>query len=257
MTAIDTTDTLFDVSGKTVLITAAASGMGRAATHMFSARGAHVIAVDLDPQGVTAVVAEVTAAGGTADAFAVDLTDMTATNAFVDQVLDRYAVLDVLYNHAGLRGPAEMDYDEQSILANVTINLMVPMMLTKRLLPLLRASQAASIIYTASTAGHVSSSGLITYGATKAGLLNYMRSMAVTLGPEGIRVNAISPGATMTAGMKANHSDEKRDFISSFIPMRRLGEPEEDAATALFLASEASSYVTGVVIAVDGGLTAS
>lgn len=250
-------DPLFDVAGKTVLITAAASGMGRAAMLMFAARGAHVIAVDLVKAGVEAVVAEVVAAGGTADAFTVDLTDMTATNAFIDTVLANYDVLDVLYNHAGLRGPVALDYDEESILTNVTINLMVPMILTKRLLPLLRKSPAASIIYTASTAGHISSVGLITYGATKAGLLNYMRSMAVTLGPEGIRVNAISPGATMTVGMKHNHSEEALAHISSFIPLRRLGEPEEDAAAALFLASAASSYVTGVVIVVDGGLTAS
>lgn len=250
-------DPLLDVAGKTVMITAAGSGMGRAATLLFASRGAHVIAVDLSPESVEAVVAEVRDAGGSADPFAVDLTDSPAVGAFAEDVLARYEVLDVLYNHAGLRGPTDLDYDEQSILTTVTINLVTPMMLTRRLLPLLRKSAAASIIYTASTAGHNSSAALATYGATKAGLINFMRSVAVTLGPEGIRANAISPGATRTAGMVRNHTDEARERIASYIPLRRMGEPEDDAAVALFLASDASRYVTGVVIPVDGGLTAS
>ncbi|WP_433531782.1 SDR family NAD(P)-dependent oxidoreductase [Micromonospora sp. CA-263727] len=162
----------------------------------------------------------------------------------------------MLYNHAGLRGQAELDYDEAGLLATTTINLLTPMILTKRLLPLLRKSAAASIIYTSSISGLGASAGLAIYGATKAGLINYMKSVAVLLGPEGIRANAICPGATNTAGMVNNNAEEARTALALRIPLRRMGDPEDDAAVALFLASDAARYVTGVALAVDGGMSA-
>ncbi|MGO1543631.1 MAG: SDR family NAD(P)-dependent oxidoreductase [Gulosibacter sp.] len=248
-------DALFDVSGKRVLITAAASGMGRAATQMFASRGAQVIAVDVNADGLDGLAKELEAEGIAIETQAVDLGDLAAVGNFADELLGRDEVLDVLYNHAGLRGQTELDYDEDGLLATTTINLITPMMLTKRLLPLLRKSSSASLIYTASISGLRASAGLPIYGATKAGLISYMKSMAVLLGPEGIRSNAICPGATRTAGMLKNNSVDSRGKVESMIPLRRMGDPEDDAAAALYLASDASRYVTGVAIPVDGGLS--
>ncbi|MFT4262574.1 MAG: SDR family NAD(P)-dependent oxidoreductase [Nocardioides sp.] len=254
--AFDSTDPLFSVAGKVALITAAGSGMGRAATLLFAERGAHVIAVDVIADAVKEVVEEVVAAGGSAEAHTVDLTDIGQVETFIETILETHEVLDVLYNHAGLRGAVGMAYDAEDVLSTTTINLLTPMLLTKQLLPLLRRSESASLIYTASISGLGSSPHLMTYGATKAGVINYMKSIAVQLGPEGIRANGIAPGATRTAGMVRNNSEEVRTRIAEQIPLRRMGEPEEDAAVALFLASDASRYVTGVLIPVDGGLTA-
>jgi 3-oxoacyl-[acyl-carrier protein] reductase len=244
------------LTGKRALITAAASGMGRAAAILFAAEGAHVIAVDVRTEPLEEVVTGIRDSGGSAEAHTVDLTDPQAVDTFLDKILATHQVLDVLYNHAGLRGPEELSFDHASWTECVTINLWTPMVSTQRLLPLLRRSDSASIIYTSSTAGLRGTTLLPTYSATKAGLIYFMRSMAVMLGPEGIRANAICPGSTDTRGMRANHPPERLEAIAASVPLRRMGDPEDLAAVALFLASDASRYVTGVAIPVDGGATA-
>ncbi|ALJ21962.1 SDR family NAD(P)-dependent oxidoreductase [Microbacterium sp. No. 7] len=241
------------LEGRTALVTAAGSGMGKAIALLFAAQGAHVIAADLNPEAVAATVDEIAAAGGSAEAHTADLSSPPAVEAFAEAILATHTVIDVLHNHAGIRGPGGFDYDQASWDAAMTLNLWAPMLLTQRFLPLLRASSSASIIFTASTAGLKAVPNLPVYSATKAGVIQYMKSIAVLLGPEGIRANAICPGATDTAGMRRNNDDAVIQAVINHVPLRRMGQAEDDAALALFLASDASRYITGVAIPVDGG----
>jgi len=136
----------------------------------------------------------------------------------------------------------------------------VPMILTKRLLPLLRKSSSASVIYTSSIAGLKAVSIFPTYSASKAALIQYVKSIAQLLAPEGIRVNAICPGATDTPALRRDIEEgivkATIDQIAASVPLRRMGNAEEMAYMALFLASDASSFITGAAIPVDGGAIA-
>ena len=254
------TEDLYVLKGKTALITAAASGMGRAGARLFAAHGAHVIAVDKNAAGIDEVTAEIVGKGGSAEAHAADLGNQRALDAFLESVKSTHSILDVLYNHVGITGPRELDFDAASWNECMTVNAWVPMYVTQQMLPLLRRSEAASIIFTSSTAGLTGVAGLPVYAATKGAVIQYMKSVALLLAPQGIRANAICPGGTDTAGMRAAFADGIVDTslaaIAASVPLGRIGVPEDIATVALFLASDASRYMTGTVIPVDGGATA-
>lgn len=251
-------DDLLSLAGKTAVVTGGASGMGRAASLLFAAHGAIVVIVDRDGHTADATVAEITEAGGSASSRVVDVADQKALDAFLES--PGVDVVDVLYNHAGVTGPTGWDFDAESWHACMAVNLWAPMTITQRMLPLLRRSAAASIIYTASTAGLRAVPGLLTYSASKGALVQFVRSAAVALAPEGIRANAICPGATDTPAFRRDLENgivsATVEQIAAHIPMRRLGTPEDMASVALFLASDASRYVTGLAIPVEGGVTA-
>jgi 3-oxoacyl-[acyl-carrier protein] reductase len=248
------------LAGRTALITGGASGMGRASALLFAAQGAHVVIVDRNGAAAQQAVDEIRDAGGSAEAHLVDLIDQAALNGFVDRFLAAHDVLDILFNHAGLPAPAGFDYDEQSFNTCMTINVWVPMLLTKRLLPLLRMSASASVICTSSIAGLKAVSFFPTYSASKAALIQYVKAIAQLLAPEGIRVNAICPGATDTPALRRDIADgivkATIEQISASVPMKRLGTPDDMANVALFLASDASGFMTGAALPVDGGATA-
>ncbi|OHV60863.1 SDR family oxidoreductase [Pseudofrankia sp. BMG5.36] len=254
------TDEVFALDGRRALITAAASGMGRAAARLFAVRGAHVIVADVDDAATADTVQEIEDAGGSVEGHVVDLGDQRALDAFLDRVQAGHQVIDVLYSHVGIAGPRGLDFDDASWRATMTLNVWVPTAITQRLLPQLRSSQAASIIFTASTAGIIGVPTLLTYAATKGAVIQFMKSVALLLAPEGIRANAIAPGGTDTAGMRASFEsgviDRSLAAIAATVPLGRVATPEEMATVALFLASDASRYVTGTVIPVDGGVTA-
>jgi 3-oxoacyl-[acyl-carrier protein] reductase len=253
-------DDVMSLRGRTALITGGASGMGRASSLLFAARGAHVVIVDRNGPAAEETVAEIRRSGGSAEAHEVDLIDQAALSAFVDTFLRDHGALDILFNHAGLPAPPGFDYDRESFDTCMTINVWVPMILTKRLLPLLRKSPSASVICTSSIAGLRSVSFFPTYSASKAALIQYVKSIAQLLAPERIRVNAICPGATDTPALRRDIAEgivkATIDQIAASVPLRRMGTPEEMAQMALFLASDASSFMTGVAIPVDGGATA-
>ena len=255
-----TFDKNISLAGRTALITGGASGMGRASALLFATQGAHVVIVDRNGLAADEAVAEIRRAGGSAESHHVDLVNQAALNDFVDAFLREHDVLDILFNHAGLPAPAGFDYDAQSFNTCMTINVWVPMILTKRFLPLLRKSRSASVICTSSIAGLKAVSFFPTYSASKAALIQYVKSIAQLLAPEGIRVNAICPGATDTPALRRDIADgivrATMEEISASIPLRRMGTPEDMAHMALFLASDASSFMTGVAVPVDGGATA-
>lgn len=234
--------------------------MGRSAAILFAVRGAHVIVVDRDKTRCDEVVARITTDGGGAEAYGVDLGEHEQLERFADTIIAAHDRLDVLYNHVDITGPRALEYDHKSWTHAFAVNVWASTYMTQQMLPLLRASNSASIIFTASQAGISGVPTLPIYASTKGAIIQFMKSIAVAFAAEGIRANAICPGATDSEGMRAEFAPDQVQAglaaIGSTIPMGRVGQPEEMAQTALFLASEASKYITGAVIPVDGGAVA-
>ena len=246
------------LAGRTAIITGGASGMGRAASVLFAANGAHVVVVDRDGPAGAEVVAEVRAGGGSAEHHVLDLADQAAIAPWAESL--EHEVVDVLFSHAGVPGPTGWRFDADTWNETMVVNVWAPMELTRQLLPRLRRAPAASLIYTASTSGLRAVPGLLTYSASKGALIQFVRSLAVQLAPEGIRANAICPGATDTPALRRDIGEgtvtASIETIAQHIPMRRLGTVDDVAGVALFLASDAAAYVTGQAIPIDGGATA-
>lgn len=247
------------------LITAGASGMGRAAALTFAAHGAHVLVVDIDEAAAQDTLEEISGRGGSAEALVTDLTDEQSVRSTLATVAGRHHRLDVLFNHAGAPAPAGLDFSAADWDRCMALNLRAPMVVTQAALPLLRNSDGASIIFTASVSGLVASPFSPLYAAAKGGVVLFMKSIAVALGPEGIRANAICPGPTDTPMLATffggtSQEDpgvgERLDAYLAALPLRRVAQPAEVADVALFLAGPASSYVTGLAVPVDGGFTA-
>jgi len=255
-----------DLEGRVAVITAAGSGMGRESAILFAAEGAHVVAADINGDAVGGVVSEITAAGGSAQAITVDMTDLAQIDALATQVGDEHGHIDVLWNHAGAAGPRGFEFDSDSWDFQVNINLRSAVFLTKAALPLMgQDGRPGSILYTASISAVIASRNSPVYAALKAGICGYMRCIAAIGGADNIRANAILPGGTETPmlaqffaapGESQEVLDERLASFSQAIPMGRYCKPSEVAELALFLASDRSSFITGVSIPIDGGYVA-
>jgi len=256
------------LQGRVAVITAGASGMGLASAKLFAREGAKVVVADLDGAAAERAAAEIQAAGGTARAFQVDVSNVARLRELFAFVEKEFGALNVLFNHAGIPGPPGLDITEEQFDRTVGINLKSQFFATQLARPLLeRSAPKASIIYTASTSGLVGAPTSPIYGMTKGGTLILMRSVAKQLGPKGIRANAICPGPTDTPMLRV-FTDPKREGLSAEdyaqqltaraknIPLGRAGTPDDIASVALFLACDDSAFVTGVTVPVDGGLLA-
>jgi NAD(P)-dependent dehydrogenase (short-subunit alcohol dehydrogenase family) len=253
------------LADRVALITAGASGMGRAAALSFAAHGAHVVVVDIDEAAARATTETIRERGGSAEFERADLTSEDSIHATLAAVGSRHDRLDVLFNHAGAPAAGGLEFSAADWDRCMALNLRAPMVVTQAALPLLRNSDGASIIFTASVSGLVASPFSPLYAAAKGGVVLFMKSVAVALGPEGIRANAICPGPTDTPMLATffggtSQEDpvvrEKLDGYLATLPLRRVGQPSEVADVALFLASPMSSYLTGLAIPVDGGFIA-
>jgi NAD(P)-dependent dehydrogenase (short-subunit alcohol dehydrogenase family) len=202
------------------------------------------------------VVAEIAAFGGEAVAMAGDIRDEAHAKALVSRAIERFGGLDVAFNNAAMVGD-NVPLTEISLATwreMIDTNLTSAFLGAKYQVPALRARGGGSLIFTSSFVGHtVGMPGMGVYAATKAGQLGLMRTLAAELGPERIRVNAILPGGTLTPSAPA--SDEARAFVRGIHALKRMAEPEEIARAVLFLASDASSFVTGCAMLVDGGVS--
>jgi len=246
------------VSGLTVLVTGAASGMGRATAEVFAAEGANVAVTDVTEAPIRALVDELKAKGQSAEAWVLDVGDAAAIKRVTDEVAVRFGGLDALVNNAGISAFSPIDsenYDEVWARA-FSILLTAQQRLVRAALPHLRKSKSPRIVNIASTEALGATSRDSPYAAAKAGVTGLTRALAVELGPEGITVNCICPGPILT-GMTANVKDEdKQLFAKRRTALRRYGRPEEVAHMTLSLCLPAASYVTGATIPVDGGLMA-
>jgi NAD(P)-dependent dehydrogenase (short-subunit alcohol dehydrogenase family) len=236
--------------------------MGRASALRFASEGCTVVVVDLNGDTAEATARLVRDAGGAAIPRRLDATDVEQLRGLVELVTAELGRLDVLFCHVGGGSAvAGLDYTEADFYHTIDMNLKGGAFAVALAEPLLAASGRGSIILTASVAA-LSGSGPLLYGVAKAGVVQLARSFAVRLGPKGIRANAIVPGPILTPAYlrftRAEEAggEERMARRAAAVPLRRAGTPEEIAEVALFLASDASSYVNGVALPVDGGLHA-
>jgi NAD(P)-dependent dehydrogenase (short-subunit alcohol dehydrogenase family) len=250
------------LEGKSVIITGAGSGIGRAASLLFTKEGARLIAVDRT-EGVKETVEQVRKAGGTAEAVMADAGSEKDVMAFIDKAVSTYGRLDAIWANAGISGGlvpiAEQTVEHwQEILR---INLIGPFLAIKYSMPHMIKQKYGSIVCTASVAGLKSGASGHPYASSKAGVISLVQTTAYSLSGTGVRINAVCPGLIET-GMTKPIFDNARQRgtdgkIGQLNPLKRAGQPHELAAMGLFLASDDASYVNGQAIPVDGGLTAS
>lgn len=248
---------------KVALITAGASGMGRASAEAFAREGAHVIVADMNEQAAKETVTAIEADGGSAASAIVDVRDLGALKELADGVIRDHGKLHVLYNNVGVPGAAGLELTEEEWDLGLEINGRASFFLSGYLLDALKAADGASVIFTSSTSGLVGSPFSPMYSFTKGGVIALVRSMALAYATDKVRVNAIAPGSVETPGLPAFFRiddpveiEKRKEAFFATIPLGRASQPEEIAQVALFLASDMSSYVTGVTIPVDGGITA-
>jgi NAD(P)-dependent dehydrogenase (short-subunit alcohol dehydrogenase family) len=257
------------LEGKIGLVTAAASGMGRAGALRFAREGAKVGVVDIDAAGVDRVVSEISAAGGEAKGIVADLTKDSESRRMVQETADAFGGLDFVWNHVGHPGPSRVEgVDMADFDLAVLLNLRTLVVATDVAIPLIRARGGGSLLYTASTSGIRGSTKSPIYSMAKFGVIGFTKSLAKRLAPENIRVNVVCPGTTETPmlrtftarpdqdEMKGKDIDALVKARGSDVPIKRRAQPEEIANAALFLVSDEASYVTGASLAVDGGTTA-
>jgi len=250
------------LKGKTAVVTGAASGIGRASAILFAAEGAAVVALDRALE-VEATVATIRAAGGRAIALVKDSSAEADVAGAVNTAIKEFGALDVCYANAGISGGL-VPFLEETVerwTEVLKINLIGTFLLAKYAALEMVKHKRGSIICTASVAGLRSGAGGVPYSASKAGVISLVQTVANQLTGTGVRINAICPGLIET-GMTRPIFERARERgtaakIGQLNPLQRNGEPHEIAQTALFLASDASSYVNGQAIAVDGGLSTS
>src|SRR5271155_1410513 len=250
------------LQGKVALVTGAASGIGRASALLFASEGAAVIALDRAAE-VEATVAAIRAAGGRATARIADSSAEGDVAGAVSLAVKEYGGLDVCYANAGISGGLVPFFEEtvERWTEVLKINLIGTFLAAKHAALEMVKRRRGSIICTASVAGLRSGAGGIPYSASKAGVISLTQTIANQLSGTGVRINAICPGLIET-GMTRPIFERARERgsegrIGQLNPLQRYGNPSEIAAAALFLASDASSYVNGPAIAVDGGLSSS
>ncbi len=248
------------VAQRVVLVTGAASGMGRATAHLFADEGALVAVTDLDQQAVDSVVEEIRSSGGQATGWVLDVSSASAIREIVSDIASSLGEIDILVNNAGiaigisLEGADDEEY-EAAWSRTFDVLLTAHVRLVRACLSQLMRNGEGRIINIASTEGLGASAGTSPYTAAKHGVVGLTRSMAVELGARGVTVNCICPGPILT-GMTAAIPEEAREkFARRRVPLRRYGMPEEVAHATLNFALPASSYLNGVVLPVDGGMT--
>ena len=249
-----------DLNGRVAAVTGGSRGLGRAIALALAANGAHVLIGSIAPAKSDEVVDEISATGGSAHAQALDICHRDQCEAFIRCAVERWGSLDIMICNAGI-GPAGPARDVSSeiwqrmIAVNLTGAFNSAIVAADQIIS---SGKGGSIVFTSSNAAQVGFDGLAAYGAAKAGVNQLVRSLALELGPHAIRVNAIAPGWT-NHRMEGNEGKVDPQILAAGIartPLKRVGEVEEIAAAAVFLASEAASFISGVVLTVDGGYTA-
>ena len=245
------------------IVTGAGQGLGRTISLEMAAEGAKLALLERNPETLAEVAEEIRRKGGTAETYALDITDYDAYGKAVEDVLKKLGKIDVLVNNAAINPPSLTIL--QDTLANwrrtIEINLEAVFMGSKLVAPHMAERRQGRIIHIASIQGFASSGEVGSYNAAKGGILALTKSMAVELGPHNILVNAVAPGFMLTPMSIVNgvNETETPDFIEWYVkkgkvPLRRTGHPEDVSGTVIFLASSYCRYMTGQLLVVDGGL---
>jgi len=237
--------------GKVAIVTGGVSGIGASVTTRLLAEGATVVAVDVSEKSIAAFREQHPDAGAALDTRALDVTDSAAVTALVNDVAATHGRLDILVPNAGIGGYGGVaEVDDESWRAVISVDLDGVFYISRAALPHLIEAKGA-IVSTASI------SGMGVYNAAKGAVINLTRSMAVDYGHQGVRVNAVAPGPVATPLLRPILAEKKAvsEAYAERIPLGRVAEPDEIAAAILFLASDDASYISGVTLPVDGGLT--
>ncbi|MBI3700162.1 MAG: SDR family oxidoreductase [Afipia sp.] len=250
------------LQGKSVIITGAGSGIGRAASLMFTKEGAKLIAVD-KTDGVKETVEQVKKAGGTAEAVMADAGAESDVKNFIAKAISSYGKLDAIWANAGISGGLVplAEQTPEHWMEILRVNLIGPFLAVKHSIPHLVKQGHGAIVCTASVAGLKSGASGHPYASSKAGVISLVQTTAYSLSGTGVRINAVCPGLIETGMTKPIFDNAKErgtdGKIGQLNPLKRAGQPHELAAMGLFLASDEASYVNGQAFPVDGGLTAS
>lgn len=251
-------ENLLDFTGKTALITGGATGIGRATARVFGQQGANVVVADVD-SNAEKTVDLIIEGGGTAKFVKTDVTNSESMKDAVDTAVSAYGGLDVAFNNAGIAAPnaSILELKEEDFDKVVAVNLKGVFLALQYEIAYMKENGGGAIVNTASTAGLVGNSNMAPYIATKHGVVGLTKAAAKEYGDQEVRVNAVAPGLVATPMGKAWLDDpEIRDKVLGSTPLGRAAEPEEIAQTVLYLASPLSSFVTGNIVAIDGGQVA-
>ena len=243
------------LDGKVALITGAARGIGKAIALKFAAEGADVAFTDLViNEAAEETISEIAAFGHKVKGYASNAANFDETHAVVEEILKEFGRIDVLVNNAGItKDGLVLRMSEAQWDAVIAVNLKSAFNFIHAVVPQMSRQKGGSIINMASIAGQMGNPGQINYASSKAGLIAMAKTVAKEMGSRGIRANAIAPGFIISEMTNALPEAVREEYVKS-IPLKRGGTVEEIANTALYLASDLSSYVTGQVIAVNGGL---
>jgi 3-oxoacyl-[acyl-carrier protein] reductase len=244
---------MFDLTGKTAIVTGASRGIGRGIATQLAARGARVVAAARG-ENAAGTVAEIQQAGGAAELASVDVTDAAAIDTLVRGTLERHGRIDILVNNAGIARDnlmLRMKRDEWDDVLNT--NLTAAFATTQAVLRPMIKQRAGRIISISSVVGQMGNAGQANYAASKAGLIGFSKALAKEVASRNITVNVITPGLIDTDMTRAISERAQGDW-SAAIPLGRLGTPADIAAAVCFLASDEASYITGQVLAVNGGM---
>ncbi len=246
---------------KVALVTGASSGIGRAAAKLFAREGARLVVTARRQSELDALVGEIAAEGGEALAIAGDIRDEALAQALVAAATERFGGLDIGFNNAGIVGePGPVaQISSESWRELLETNLTSAFLGAKYQVPALERRGGGSLIFTSSFVGHTAGlAGMAAYAASKAGQIGLVKALAAELGAKGIRVNALLPGGTDTPASITNapgSGPEVLAFVEGIHALKRMARPQEIAQAALFLASDASSFVTGTAFLADGGVS--
>jgi 3-oxoacyl-[acyl-carrier protein] reductase len=244
---------MIDLSGRIALVTGASRGIGRAIARQLAAQGAHVVAAARG-DNARAVADEIAGAGGRADAVALDVTGAGAAEEIVRATLERLGRIDILVNNAGIaRDQLMLRMKREDWDAVLATNLTGAFALTQAVLKPMIRQRGGRIVCISSVVGQSGNAGQANYAASKAGLIGFAKAVALEVASRGITVNVVAPGLVET-DMTRPITDDARDDWAAKIPLRRLGTPDDVASAVCFLASDEASYITGQVLAVNGGM---
>ena len=243
----------FRLDGKTAIVTGAGAGIGRGIALMFAGAGASVVVSDLRAEAAQVVAQEITAAGGQAVGVACNVTRTEDLAAVVATAIDRFGRLDILVNNAGGGGPKPFDMPMEDFRWAYELNVFSVFHLSQLAAPHMRAAGGGAILNITSMAGENKNTRMASYASSKAAENHLTRNIAFDLGPMGIRVNAIAPGAIKTDALASVLTPEIEQAMLKQTPLGRLGEAADIAQAALFLCAPASSWVSGQILTVSGG----
>ncbi|MEI9430881.1 SDR family oxidoreductase [Mesorhizobium sp. Cs1299R1N3] len=245
------------LANKIAIVTGASSGIGRATAKLFAEEGAKLVISARRQAELDALTVEIEDAGGTAVALAGDVTDETYAKALVELAVGSFGGLDIALNNAGSVGPMGPvpDMSAQTWHGTMDTNLTSAFLGAKYQIPAMLEHGGGSLIFTSSFVGYTAGMpGMAAYAAAKAGLIGLTQVLAAEYGPKGLRVNALLPGGTDTPGATTT-TPEARAFVEGLHALKRMAQPQEIARSALYLASDASSFTTGTALFADGGVS--